>query len=91
MRTFLDVQVTILGHITNSLDKLCMEALSRDLMGYEEKEEILEGGGGKRRQCSRFLDYFGQKIQVTPAVFYDFMKLLSTLRTCNGVVKQIGR
>ena len=89
MKTFLSMQTTIKGHITNSLDGLCMEAIARGWMTYDEKADIQEGAA--HRQCTRFLEYFGRKINTTPAVFYDFRVLLGTLRTCDGVVKELGR
>ena len=86
MKTFLSTQAIIKGHIPNSLDGLCTEAVSMDLMTYEEKGVIKEGN--KHHQCSNFLEHFGMKIEVTPGVFYQFTKLLGALRTCDGVVKQ---
>ena len=89
MKTFLSTQATIKGHITNSLDELCTEAVSMDLMTYGEMGGIQEGN--KHRQCTNFLEHFGLKIKATPEVFYQFTKLLGGLRTCDGVVKRLSR
>ena len=88
MKTFLSMQKTIRGHITNSLDGLCGDAISKRLMTYAEMGDIQEGSS--HRQCTRFLNHFGMKIQVTPGVFYQFVELLGALRTCDGVVQQIS-
>ena len=86
METFLSMQKTISGHITNSLDALCADAIEKRLMTYAEMGKILEGSS----QCIRFLNHFGMKIEVTPGVFYQFVELLGALRTCDGVVQQIS-
>ena len=89
VKTFFSMQKTIKGHITNSLDGLCTGAISMGLMNYGEKDVIWQGS--KLHRCSDFLQHFGMKIEVTPEVFYQFVELLGTLGTCDGVIKQTSR
>ena len=88
MKTFLSMQKTIIGHITNSLDALCVDARAKRLMTYAEMGKIQEGS--RHPQCIRFMNHFGMKIEVTPGVFYQFMELLGAMHTCDEVIQQIS-
>jgi hypothetical protein len=91
IRTFMKLMKTVPGYITNSLDGLCMEAIGMDLMTFQEKGGIEAGGVSNHVKCSRFLEHFYLRIEKDPPVLDQFINMLSTLSTCDGLVKQYSR
>ena len=80
----------IRNSIAGSLDCLCMEAIARNLMTFQERSGILEGGN-KFKQASQFLEHFALKIEVSPEVLFQFMDMLAKLGTCDGVLQKLSK
>lgn len=91
LEAFNENLTTIRKSIVGSLDDLCVDAISRNLMTYPEKSGIMEGGNDKYIHCSHFLEHFALKIEVSPDVLFQFMDMLTKLHTCKGVVQEISK
>ena len=59
-------------------------------MTHPEKAGIF-ASGDKFVCCSRFLEHFSLKIEVSPNVLFQFMDMLIKLRTYDGLIQEISK
>lgn len=88
--TFDEMAGTISGFIKTGLPGLCTKAISMRLMVWDDVDELKAGGASKREQCNRFLAHFSGKIEGTPSVLDDFVKMLD-VAAYDPLVKQISK
>ena len=88
--TFNEMLPAIRVSVVGSVDALCSEAISRNLLTFSEKACILEEKDVFKK-VSCFLNHFALKIEVSHEVWFQFIDMLTNLRTCGELIEKLSK